>query len=368
MGFKNIIIEYENFDLQKYFKSVTDEDLRSTLEKENLNLKDLLNLLSPKAAYYLEEMAEKAQRLTKMHFGKKIHLYSPIYLSNYCSSACIYCGFSKNNRIIRKQLTFEEIEIEAQKLAEMQIEHVLILTGEAKHIANFDYIARSVRILKKYFSSISIEIYPLTEIEYKLLKKEGVDGLTIYQETYDENVYDKVHLAGEKKNFTYRLDAAERGCLADFRQVSIGALYGLSSLEKEAFLNALHANYLMNKYPTTEISVSFPRIRNAEGSFNAFKELDDAKLLQFILAFRLFLPKVGINLSTRESSFLRDNLLGLGVTKISAGSKTSVGGYQKGSTSTEQFEIVDNRSVEEIDLAIRKKGFDPIYKDWEDLT
>ncbi len=367
MSFEKELEKYQDFDFEKYFDNVSQQDVVNSIAKDKLNENDFLNLLSPVADNYLEIMAQKAQVLTHNHFGKKIALYVPIYLSNYCSSDCIYCGFSKRNKITRRQLTFEEIESEARALAKTKVKHVLILTGEAKTIADLNYLKTSVKILKQYFASVAVEVYPMETTEYEQLKAVGVDALTIYQETYDYDIYQKVHLSGEKQDYYYRLNTPERGCMAKIRQVNIGALYGLAKLEKEAFYSGIHANYLVQNYLDTEISISLPRIRNAEGDFLAFKELDDKTFVKFILAFRLFMPTVGINISTRELAEFRDNLIGLGVTKMSAGSKTNVGGYGSVEESAEQFEISDRRSVCEVANAIQIRGYDPVYKDWEEI-
>jgi 2-iminoacetate synthase len=364
-NFADVLKEYENFDVAKYFENVSDLDIEKSLEKENLNHFDFLNLLSPKASKYLEQMAIIARKHKIRHFGNVIQLYLPIYISNYCSSNCEYCGFSKKNKIKRKHLNEEEIEIEAKEIAKTGIKHILLLTGEAKHLADLDYLKMAVRVLKKYFSSISIEIYPLETNEYSELKNLGVDGLTIYQEVYDKNIYAKVHTSGEKTNYMYRLEAPERGAKANFRAINIGVLFGLADIHKEAFLSGLHAKYLMDKYLDIEISLSLPRINRAEGNFIPKYTLDDKTFVQFMLAYRLFMPMCGINISTREKPNFRDNLINLGVTKFSAGSKTDVGGYSGKDKSTAQFDISDDRDVKEIVNIIKSKGQQPVFKDWE---
>jgi 2-iminoacetate synthase len=364
-SFKEILSHYESFNVQDYLKNVCDEDIKKSLKKENLNQFDFLNLLSVKAQNYLEEMAVISKKHKTRYFGNIIQLYLPIYVSNYCSSDCEYCGFSKKNKIVRKHLSEEQIHIEAQEIAKSGIRHILLLTGEAKKIADLAYLKMAVKVLKQYFSSIAIEVYPLDTDEYEELKDIGVDGLTIYQEVYDKKMYHKVHTSGEKTNYDYRLEAPQRGAQAKFRAINIGVLFGLSDIYEEAFLSGIHAKYLMDKYSDTEISLSLPRINKAEGDFSAKYNLDDKSFVQFMLAYRLYMPMCGINVSTREKASFRDNLLDIGVTKFSAGSKTDVGGYSDIDKSTAQFEISDTREVEEIALMIKSRGLQPIFKDWE---
>jgi 2-iminoacetate synthase len=363
--FADILSHYESFDFQTYLENVTNEDIEKSLKKESLNQLDFLNLLSKKAQNYLEEMAIISKKHKIRHFGNVILLYLPIYVSNYCSSDCEYCGFSKKNKIIRKHLSEEELHVEAKEIAKNGIKHILLLTGEAKKIADLEYLKMCIKVLKKYFSSISIEIYPLETDEYKQLKELGVDGLTIYQEVYDKNIYKTVHTSGEKQNYDYRLEAPERGANADFRAINIGVLFGLGDIQKEAFLSGVHARYLMDKFPQIEISLSLPRINNAEGDFKVKHTLNDRDFVQFMLAYRLYMPSCGINISTRESASFRDNLIDIGATKFSAGSKTDVGGYSDIDKSTPQFDISDKRSVEEIVKMIKSKGQQPVFKDWE---
>ena len=364
-SFESILNHYENFDFESYLKNVTNDDIKRTLSKESLNEFDFLNLLSDSAKNYLEEMAYRAQKNYIRHFGRVIQLYIPIYISNYCSSDCSYCGFSKKNKIKRKHLSKEEIEQEAKEIAKTGIKHILLLTGEAKKIADMDYLKMAVTVLKKYFSSIAIEIYPLDIKEYKELKKVGVDSLTVYQEVYDKDIYHQVHTSGEKTDYLYRLQTPERGAKAGFRAINIGVLFGLGDIQKEAFFSGIHAKYLMDKYLECEISLSLPRINHAEGEYEPKYQLDDKTFLQIMLAYRIYMPMIGINVSTRERPSFRDNLVGLGVTKMSAGSKTDVGGYEGKDTSTPQFDISDERSVQEIVKMIKSKGYQPVFKDWE---
>ncbi len=363
-SFEPILEHFEKFDFQDYLDKVSDKDIINSINRDNLDEFDFLNLLSPKAQNHLEMMAKISQKNYIRHFGRTIGLYIPIYISNYCSSDCAYCGFSKKNKIVRKHLTKDEIEKEAKEIAKTGIKHILLLTGESKKMANLEYLLDAVEILKRYFSSVSIEIYPMETNEYRVLKKAGVDALTVYQEVYDRKIYKEVHTSGEKSNFLYRLNTPERGAKAGFRAISIGSLFGLGEIRSEAFFSGLHAKYLMDKYLECEISLSLPRINHAEGDFRPKYSLDDKIFLQIMLAYRIYMPMIGINISTRERADFRDNLIGLGVTKLSAGSKTDVGGYEGKDVSTAQFDISDDRSVKEIVKAIKHRGYQPVFKDW----
>lgn len=366
MSFIKLLDTYSDFDFEGFWLSVTDDQIRRCLDKERLSPMDLLTLLSPRAADHLEAMARKAQRLTIQHFGRTIQLYIPLYISNFCNSECIYCGFNRRHHIQRRKLTLAEIEIEARKIAATGMRHLLVLTGEAPKMTPLDYLTAAIEILKPYFPSISIEIYPMDTDEYARLKKAGVDGLTVYQEVYDRRVYEQVHLAGRKTDYQYRLEAPERGARAGFRWVNVGALLGLADPRKEAFFTALHAHYLTNHFLQTEISISMPRINPAEGGFQPSFTVDDRTFVQFLTAFRLFLPRAGIPISTRERPDFRDRIMHLGATRLSAGSRTDVGGYtQKDQENCKQFEISDERSVPDMVAAIRAEGLQPVYKDWE---
>ncbi|RKD23686.1 tyrosine lyase ThiH [Caminicella sporogenes DSM 14501] len=364
MSFYYEYIKYNNFDFENFFKHVTDSDILKIIDKDKLDKYDFLTLLSPTAQKFIEKIAQKSHKLTIQHFGKTILLYTPMYLANFCVNKCSYCGFNVSNKITRKKLSTEEIETEAKAISSTGLRHILILTGESRTHTPPSYIINAVNILKKYFDSISIEIYPLTEKEYKEVIDNGVDGLTIYQEVYDENIYDKVHVSGPKKNYRFRLDAPERACKSKIRNVNIGALLGLNDWRKEAFFTGLHAKYLYDKYSDVEISISLPRIRPHIGNFNDIYEVDDKSLVQILLAFRLFIPRIGINISTREPQNLRDNLIPLGVTKMSAGVSTKVGGHSSTDKTESQFDISDKRSVKEMMNVISARGYQPVLKDW----
>lgn len=366
MSFTQVLEQYADFDFDGFWQSRTDDHVRHSLSQELLTPMDFLTLLSPVAENHLEVMAQKSRRLTIQHFGRTIQLYIPLYISNFCNSECVYCGFNRRHAITRRKLTLEEIDMEARKIAQTGMRHVLVLTGEAPKLTPLDYLVASAEILKRYFASISIEIFPLETEEYAQLQKAGVDGLTIYQEVYDRQTYGRVHLAGRKTDYEYRLDAPARGARAGFRWVNIGALLGLADPRREAFLTGLHAHYLTHRYLETEISISMPRINAAEGGFQPEFSVDDRTFVQFLTAFRLFLPRAGIPISTRERAVFRDHLMLLGATRLSAGSRTDVGGYSGLEDSQcEQFEISDERSVDQIVAAIKAGGLQPVYKDWE---
>lgn len=366
MSFYNVYNKYENFNFDEFFGNVTGEGIKKAMWAERLNLDRFLTLLSPGAGGHLEGMAKMAHRITVQYFGKAIQLYTPMYLSNYCENECVYCGFNRKNPVHRKKLTLDEVEKEARFIASWGMRHILILTGESRRMTPLPYIKSSIDILKKYFSSISIEIYPLTEDEYGELIEVGLDGLTIYQEVYERGAYDRVHLSGPKQDYMFRLNAPERALKKGMRTVSIGCLLGLREWREEAFFTGLHAQYLKEKFPEAEISVSLPRIRPSAGGFKPKESVGDASLVQIILALRIFLPRLGITLSTRECSELRDNLLPLGVTKISAGSTTKVGGHTLRSeeANPEQFEISDKRTLAEIKNMLSEKRYQPVLKDW----
>ncbi len=367
MSFYEKYLSYKHFDFDAFFSNIKEEDVLHVLNKNTLDEFDFLTLLSPIAENFLEEMAQKSHLLSIQHFGKSVLLYTPMYLGNYCSNVCAYCSFNIENKIERKKLTLEEVEEEAKAIYDSGLRHILILTGESKHHTPVSYIKDCVRVLKKYFNSVTIEIYPLLEEEYIELIKAGVDGLTIYQEVYNEEVYDKVHIAGPKKNYRFRLDAPERGCKAKMHAVNIGALLGLHQWRKEAFFTGIHGSYLQNKYLDVEISFSLPRIRPHVGSFTDIFEVKDNNLVQVMLALKLFMPRCGLTLSTREAQEFRDNLIPLGITKMSAGVSTEVGGHSQEQKGDSQFEISDTRNVEDMKKALVSKGYQPIFKDWESI-
>lgn len=364
MSFYSVMKKWKDFDFDNYFSRLTKEDIRKSLEKDNMEELDFLNLLSPKAQDLLEDMAQKSYSVTRQYFGNIISLYIPLYVSNYCTNHCAYCGFNKENNIVRKHLSLDEVEEELIAISKTGMSHIILLTGEAEGLIDINYLKGIVERAVKYFPSVSIEVLPLETGDYAVLKDSGLDGLTVYQEAYDEDIYDEVHISGKKKDYRFRLDTPERGAMAGLRNVNIGPLFGLGEVRKEAFFSGLHLKYLTDKYLNTEFGISIPRINESEGGFQPFHVMDDPTFIQVMTAYRLFQPKAGITVSTRENHEFRNNIMPLGVTKFSAGSKTGVGGYAEEDRSTCQFEISDKSSIEETENSIRERGFQPVYKDW----
>jgi 2-iminoacetate synthase len=314
-------------------------------------------------------MARKAHQLTVQYFGRTIQMFIPLYISNHCNNQCAYCGFNHNNPILRRKLTLAEIETEARAIARTGMQHVLFLTGEAHHITPMDYLIEAARCLKRHFASVAIEVYPLEVAEYRQLQDAGVDGMTVFQETYNQEVYKRVHLGGKKMDYHWRLDAPERAAQGGMRVVNIGALLGLAEPRSEIFFTGLHARYLENTYLETEVAISLPRFNEAEGDFQPDYLVNDKTFVQFMTALRIFLPRAGLTISTRESAAFRDRILPLGATRYSAGSSTGVGGYTEIKVEqTPQFEITDDRSVEEVAAAIVAHGYQPVYKDWDRIA
>lgn len=366
MSFYDVVRTYRRFEFNAFFQDVAGVRVEAALARDALSFEDFMVLLSPAAAPYLEQMAQRAHRLTVQHFGRTIQLYIPLYISNYCSNECIYCGFHRNNSISRRKLSLAEIELEARAIAATGMRHILFLTGEAPSVTPMDYLVETVRILKKHFASVAIEIYPMSIEDYRELRDAGADALTLYQEVYDEKRYGEVHLAGKKTDYLFRLDAPERGAKAGLRQVNLGPLLGLGEPRSEVFFLGMHAKYIENFYPHTEVGISLPRMNPAEGDFSPDFEIDDRMFVQFLTALRCFLPRSGITISTRESATFRDNLMPLGVTRFSAGSRTGVGGYcDDKPDKAPQFEITDTRSISDVVSAIRNAGYQPVYKDWD---
>lgn len=367
MSFYPICTELVQAPLDERFKAVTEDDVRRALAKPTRDSDDFIALMSPAAVPFMEEIAQKASQLTLQHFGRTIHLFTPLYLSNYCANHCVYCGFNAKNKIPRSQLEPEQLHEEAKAIAETGLKHLLILTGEARTKASPEYLESCVDVLSQYFPSVSIEIYAMEEAEYARLVRVGVDGLTLFQETYDEELYKTLHPRGPKKDFRFRLDAPERGCKAGMRVVNIGALLGLGDWRKDAMLTAMHASYLMDGYPEVDISVSLPRMRPHAGEFQPQTIVSDRDMVQFMLALRLFLPRLGITISSREKPDFRENILPLGVTKMSAGVSTAVGGHTQDGDKVGQFDISDDRSVDEMCAMLKEYGYQPVFKDWEPI-
>jgi 2-iminoacetate synthase len=358
-----VLQQYPESRIAESLKRLTQKQVEQALSKEVLSENDFLALLSPLAAPYLETMAQKAQDMTRRHFGNVIFIFTPLYISNYCENQCVYCSFGAHQSIPRSQLTLEAIEKEAAAITAQGIRHILLLTGEARKKASPEYIGQAAAILKKSFSAIAIEVYAMTQAEYAYLIDKGVDSLTLYQETYDPDVYKTMHLSGPKTDYRFRLDAPESALKANMRAVTLGPLFGLADPLAEAFRTGLHLRYLQNKYPEAEIGLSLPRMRPLVSDFTVPHVLDDKRFVQTLLAFRLFAPTAGITVSTRENESFRNSILPLGVTKMSAGVSTAVGGHTH-EDETGQFEIADTRSVQQLSDDLRTRGYQPVLHDW----
>ncbi|MFH1707621.1 MAG: 2-iminoacetate synthase ThiH [Planctomycetota bacterium] len=343
----------------------TADGLRDVLDQEGMRPDTFRWLIQSDDAVLLEQMAERSRDLTDRYFGRAILLYAPLYISNYCTNHCRYCGYSMANKHMpRKQLTGAQIDDEMAVLKGMGFDSILILTGGDKSAAPVEYIGRSIETARKYFAEILVEVYAMTEEEYGRLVAKGLTGVTIYQETYNERLYRQLHPAGEKRDFHFRLSAPERALKAGVKAINIGALLGLGDPAEDVFMAAMHAGYLMDRYPDAEVSLSVPRLRPAAGAFKPAVAVGDAELVRYILALRLFLPRVGISLSTRESAYMRDNLIGLGITRMSAGSRTTVGGYGETAATAGQFEVADTRTTDQVGQSIRARGYRPEFTNW----
>lgn len=347
------------------YNSYTESHVRTALAKDVLNPEDFAALLSPAAFPFLEEMAHKAQYETRKHFGNSVCMFTPLYIANYCENECVYCGFNCKNKIHRAKLTYEEIDLELATIAKTGLKEILILTGESRNMSDVKYIGEALKLARKYFSTIGIEIYPLNSDEYRYLHECGADFVSVYQETYNPDKYEQMHPSGPKRVYPYRLNAQERAIMGGMRGVSFGALLGLDDFRKDAFASGMHAYYIQQKYPHAEISFSTPRLRpyvnNADNNPN---DVHEPQLLQVMLAYRLFMPFTGITISTRERAGFRDNVIGMAATKISAGVSVGVGGHEEEAKGDEQFEISDPRSVGEVHQAILNHGLQPVYTDY----
>lgn len=340
-------------------------DVTEVLGLERLTVKDLAVLLSPDAAAFLPALATRAAEITKRRFGRAIQIYAPLYLSSYCGNRCQYCGFSAENTIARRVLTMAEAEAEAAILAARGFSHILLVSGEAPARLGVDYLVELAGRLRPRFASLSIEVQPLSEEDYRRLFRAGIVAVAVYQETYDAQVYPQVHLSGPKTDMLNRLAAPARVAAAGMREVGIGALLGLSDWRLEGLALGLHLAWLRRRFWRTGLTVSFPRLRPAAGGFAPLVEVGERELAQLLFALRIFDPDVGLVLSTREEARFRDGMLGLGPTRYSAGSCTAPGGYGDPGREGEQFEIGDQRTVDEVCKAIRTGGHDPVLKDWD---
>ncbi|MFT5171675.1 MAG: 2-iminoacetate synthase [Candidatus Marinamargulisbacteria bacterium] len=342
----------------------TESEVASRLTKSGWQFDDFIALISPAAQAYLEPMAQKSHQQTIQRFGRTIQSFMPLYISNECYNKCTYCSFSLEHKFKRVTLTDEQILREGKLLRDKGIQHLLILTGEAPQKVNSDHIGKAVELLKPLFPSIGIEVQPLKQFEYEKLISQGADSLTIYQETYHKETYERVHVSGKKRLFNHRLDTPDVGGKAGFYRLNIGSLLGLYDWRYEAICLAIHLQYLQSRYWQTKYSISFPRIRETIGDFSAPYAVSDKDIVQFIAAFRLLFPDIGITLSTREEAGFRDNLIPLGITAMSAESDTSPGGYS-GGQEVEQFKISDVRTVSSLKATIESKGYEYVAKDWD---
>lgn len=328
---------------------------------------DFIALLSPAAAGFLEEMAQVANSLSVNNFGRAINIFTPLYISDVCQNQCRYCGFNAKNKQKRRHLKVDEAVKEAFAIADQGFQHILLLTGDARTVSSPEYIAEVAAGIKGRFASIGIEVYSMTQEEYESLIAAGVDSMTMFQETYDPELYAWLHPVGPKRDYLFRLNAPERAARAGMRSIGIGALLGLNSFEQDAFATGLHAWWLQRNFPEVEVSVSIPRICPHEGEFKVEHGVDDRQLAQYVTALRCFLPRAGITCSSRESAYMRDHLIPLGVTRVSAGVSTAVGGRATEDLHNPgQFEISDRRSLMEMTRDLAAHGYQAVLKDWED--
>lgn len=343
----------------------TSKDVERALHNPKRNLDDFRALVSPAAEHHLEEMAQLSHRLTQKRFGKTIQMYVPLYLSNECQNICTYCGFSFTNKIPRKTLTNQEILQEVTHLKKLGYDHVLLVTGEANTNVGVGYLENAIKLIRPYFSNISIEVQPLEENDYSRLIQAGVNSVLVYQETYHKEDYKKHHPKGKKSNFYYRLATPDRLGKSGIHKIGLGVLIGLEDWRVDSFFTALHLQYLEKQYWKTKYSISFPRLRPYSGGLDPKVEMTDKQLVQLICAYRLLNEELELSISTRESETFRDHVIKLGATTFSAESKTNPGGYTVEPQSLEQFEISDERSTQKIVQMIQRNGYEPVMKDWD---
>lgn len=357
------VVEKMNaYDYDQY----TAADVKRALAHSQRTPEDFQALLSPAALPYLEEIAQAAQVETRKHFGNSVYMFTPIYIANYCENYCIYCGFNCHNKINRARLNAEEIEKEMQAIAATGLQEILILTGESRSKSDVEYIGEACKIARKYFKVIGLEIYPVNSDEYAYLHECGADYVTVFQETYNSDKYETLHLAGHKRIYPYRVNAQERALMGGMRGVGFGALLGLDDFRKDAFATGMHAWLLQRKYPHAEISFSCPRLRPIVNN-DKINPMDvhERQLLQVMLAYRLFMPFAGMTISTRERADFRNHVIGLAATKISAGVSTGIGSHtEEEEQGDDQFEIADGRNVEEVVAAIKERGLQPVMNDY----
>ena len=366
---EKVLAEMDNYDYSKY----TAKDIKAALEHETCSIEDFKALLSPAAEPFLEQMAQRARLETSKHFGNTVYMFTPLYIANYCENYCVYCGFNCYNNISRMKLNMEQIEHEMQIISESGMEEILILTGESKSQSNIEYIGEACKLARKYFRMVGLEIYPVNVDEYKYLHECGADYVTVFQETYDSDRYSELHLLGHKRVYPYRFDAQERALIGGMRGVAFSALLGLSDFRKDALASALHVYYLQRKYPHAEMSLSCPRLRPIINN-DKINPLDvhEKQLCQIICAYRIFLPFVGITVSSRESESFRNGIVKIAATKVSAGVSTGIGDHESkyngkesdGTEGDEQFEINDARSLDVMYKDIAAEGLQPVLNDY----
>ena len=364
-----VMSQMNSYDYSKY----TARDVRAALEHTTCSIEDFKALLSPAAEPFLEQMAERARLETSKHFGNTVYLFTPLYIANYCENYCVYCGFNCYNHINRMKLSMEQIEKEMKVIADSGMEEILILTGESRAQSNVEYIGEACKLARKYFRMVGLEIYPVNTNEYKYLHECGADYVTVFQETYDTDKYEQLHLLGHKRVWPYRFDAQERALRGGMRGVAFSALLGLSDFRKDALASALHVYYLQRKYPHAEMSLSCPRLRPIINNDKICPmDVHEKQLCQIICAYRIFLPFVGITVSSRESAEFRNGIVKIAATKVSAGVSTGIGDHESkysGKESDEvqgdeQFEIDDNRSLDKMYKDIEGEGLQPVLNDY----
>lgn len=366
---EKVISQMKEYDYSKY----TARDVKAALQHESCSIEDFKALLSPSAEPFLEQIAQKAKLETSKHFGNTVYLFTPLYIANYCENYCVYCGFNCYNDICRMKLDMNQIEHEMQVIAQSGMEEILILTGESRAKSDVKYIGEACKLARKYFRMVGLEIYPVNTDEYKFLRECGADYVTVFQETYDSDRYEQLHLLGHKRVYPYRFEAQERALMGGMRGVAFSALLGLSDFRKDALATGLHAFYLQRKYPSAEISFSCPRLRPIINN-DKINPLDvhEKQLCQVICAYRIFMPFAGITVSSRESESFRNGIVKIAATKISAGVSTGIGDHESKYTGKqedtqkgdEQFEISDDRSFDTMYKDMSEEGLQPVLNDY----
>ncbi len=364
--FSEVLKQWSWDDTTAEILSKTDTDVRRALSKDYLSVEDFMALVSPAAAKYIEPMAAKSRSITQRRFGKTISMYIPLYITNSCANGCVYCGFNRNNKYKRVILTMEQIKDECKAIRELApFENLLIVTGENPAAAGTDYLEKALQVARPYFNNLSIEVMPLSAEDYERLTHSGLNGVTCFQETYHRENYKTYHPIGRKSDFEWRVNGFDRMGQAGLHKIGLGVLIGLEDWRTDIVMMARHARYLKTNYWRTRLSVNFPRLRPAAGGFQPNTVMNDRELAQITFAFRLFEPDIDISYSTRERPDFRDNMLSLGVTSMSAGSKTDPGGYKTYPQALEQFHVSDERTPDEVAGAIRAHGYQPVWKDWD---